>query len=149
MIVKMYGMAASTDEERAFQLRELGELARRNRDLAAAQAYYEQASNLLRGSPNRLKFAHTVRHLGDVLTERQDWSHAEPCFVEALDIYRSHPSPPALDLANAIRAYAAMKSARGTHEEARALWSEAGRLYEAVGISAGVEECKRRIGSPG
>jgi tetratricopeptide (TPR) repeat protein len=145
----MYCMAATTDDERAFQLRELGELARRNRDLAAAQAYYEEASNLLRGSPNRLKFAHTVRHLGDVYTEQQDWSHAEPCFVEALDIYRSHPSPPTLDLANAIRAYAALNSARGTHEEARALWAEAGRLYEAVGISAGVEECKRRVSYPG
>jgi hypothetical protein len=63
-------MVASTNDERAYQLRELGEMARRNRDLASAQAYYEEASNLLRGSPNRLKFAHTVRHLGDVYTER-------------------------------------------------------------------------------
>jgi tetratricopeptide (TPR) repeat protein len=142
-------MVASTDDERAYQLRELGELARRNRDLASAQAYYEDASNLLRGSPNRLKFAHTVRHLGDVYTAQQDWSHAEPCFVEALDVYRSHPSPPTLDIANAIRAYAVLKSARGTNEEARALWAEAGQLYEAAGISAGVDECKRRVSSPG
>lgn len=140
-------MVASTDDERAYQLCGLGELARRNRDLAAAQAYYEEASNLLRGSPNRLKFAHTVRHLGDVYTEQQDWSHAEPCFVEALDVYRSHPSSPTLDLANAIRAYAALKSARGTHEEARELWAEAGQWYEAVGILPGVEECRRRVSS--
>jgi tetratricopeptide (TPR) repeat protein len=140
-------MVAGTDDERAYELRGLGELARRNRDLAAAQACYEEASNLLRSSPNRLKFAHTVRHLGDVYTERQDWSHAEPCFVEALDIYRNHPSPPTLDLANAIRAHAVLKSARGAHEEAKGLWAEAGQLYEAAGISAGVEECRRRASS--
>jgi tetratricopeptide (TPR) repeat protein len=142
-------MASSADDERAYRLRELAEQASRNRDLVAAQAYYEEASNLLRGSPNRLKFAHTVRRLGDVYTEQQDWSGAEPCFIEALDIYRSHPSPPAIDLANAIRAYAVLKSARGTHEEARELWAEAGQLYEAAGISAGVEECRRRIRYPG
>jgi tetratricopeptide (TPR) repeat protein len=138
-------MAASADDERAYRLRDLAEQARRNLDLAAAQAYYEEASSLLRGSSNRLKFAHTVRHLGDVYTEQQDWLRAEPCFIEALDIYRSHPSPPTLDLANAIRAYAVLKSARGTHEEARELWAEAGQLYETAGISDGVEECKRRV----
>jgi len=138
-------MAASADDERAYRLRDLAEQARRNLDLVAAQAYYEEASSLLRGSSNRLKFAHTVRHLGDVYTEQQDWSRAEPCFIEALDIYRSHPSPPTLDLANAIRAYAVLKSARGKHEEARELWAEAGQLYETAGISEGVEECKRRV----
>jgi hypothetical protein len=50
----MYRMVASTDDERAFELRELAELARRNRDLAAAQAYYEEASHLLRGSTDQL-----------------------------------------------------------------------------------------------
>ncbi len=144
----MYGMAASTNDERASELRELGEMARRNRDLVAAEACYKEASDLLRGSPNRLKFAHTIRHLGDVYTEQHDWSQAEPCFVEALEIYRSHPSRSTLDFANAIRAYAALKSARGTHEEARVLWAEAGGMYEAVGISAGVEECKRRVNYP-
>ena len=104
---------------------------------------------LPRGFQGLVVRLHTIRHLGDVYTEQQDWSHAEPCFVEALDIYRSHPSPPTLDLANAIRAYAALKSAQGTHEEARVLWAEAGRMYEAVGISAGVEECKRRVNYPG
>lgn len=142
-------MAESTGEERAYQLRELGELARRNGDLASAQAYYEEAVNRLRRSPNRLKFAHTVRHLGDVYAEQKDWSHAEPCFIEALDIYRSHPSPQTVDLANAIRAYAALKSARGTEEEARELWAEAGELYKAAGIAAGVEECNCRIRSRG
>jgi tetratricopeptide (TPR) repeat protein len=144
-LVTMCSMSASTDDERAWRLRELGEISRRNGDLVSAQACYEEASNLLRGSQDRLKFAHTVRHLGDIYTERQDWSQAEPCFIEALRIYRNHPSPPTLDLANAIRAYAVLKSSQGTHEKARELWAEAGQLYEAAGIPAGVEECKRRL----
>lgn len=61
-----------------------------------------------------------------------------------LPLYRSHPSPPPLDLANAIRAYASLKSEAGETEAAQALWREAGVLYESEGIAAAVEECRRR-----
>jgi tetratricopeptide (TPR) repeat protein len=132
------------DYEHAHVLRELGELARNGHDLEAAQTHYEAAVVLLRNSEDRLKFAHTIRHLGDVHVEQQHWADAERCFVEALDIYRSHPSPPVLDLANAIRSYAALKTQTARHEEARMLWAEAGRLYESEGIAAGAEECRRR-----
>lgn len=132
------------DFERALVIRELGELARHHRDLNAAQAHYEEAVALLRTSPDRLKCAHTIRHLGDVHAERHHWPAAERCFVEALTIYRSHPSPGALDLANAIRAYAVLKTTAGQREEARALWVEAGELYDSTGIAAGVEECRRQ-----
>ncbi len=132
------------DYELAVTLRELGELARHNHDLSGAQAHYEQAVALLRASADRLKCAHTIRHLGDVHAEQQQWPEAERCFVEALNLYRSHPTPGALDLANAIRACAALKTATGRREEARALWVEAGELYESLGIAAGVEECRRQ-----
>ncbi len=132
------------DYELAIALRELGELARHNHDLSGAQAHYEQAVVLLRGSADRLKCAHTIRHLGDVHAEQQHWLDAERCFVEALSLYRSHPSPGVLDLANAIRAYAALKTTTGRRDEARALWVEAGVLYESVGVAAGVEECRRQ-----
>jgi tetratricopeptide (TPR) repeat protein len=132
------------DYDRANVLRELGELARNRRDLNTAQAHYEEAVVLLQTSEDRLKFAHTIRHLGDVHAEQQHWPEAERCFITALDNYRGHPSPGALDLANAIRAYAALKTATGRREEARALWVEAGELYGAEGIAAGVEECRRR-----
>ena len=130
--------------ELAVTLRELGELARHNHNLSGAQAHYEQAVALLRGSADRLKYAHTIRHLGDVHAERQQWPDAERCFVEALNVYRSHPSPDALDLANAIRPYALLMTTTGRREEARALWVEAGELYESLGIAAGVEECRRQ-----
>ena len=129
---------------RALVFRELGELARNSHDLNAAQAHYEQAVVLLRPLDDRLKLAHTIRHLGDVHMERGHWNEAERCFTEALDIYRSHPSPGALDLANAVRAYAALKTKLGHCEEARKLWVEAGELYQSEGITAGVEECRRR-----
>lgn len=130
--------------ERAIILRELGELARHRHDLPAAQAHYEQAVALLQNSPDLLKRAHTIRHLGDVYAEQRNWPAAEGCFAEALSLYRSHPSPGALDLANAIRAGASMKTAIGRCEEARALWVEAGQLYESLGITVAVEECRHQ-----
>ena len=131
--------------DRAHVLRELGELARDRQDLQDAQARYDESVALLRASNDRLKLAHTIRHLGDVHAERQHWPEAERCFVEALEFYRSHPSPGALDLANAIRSYAALKTETGQREQAQALWAEAGKLYESEGIAAGVRECQRRV----
>jgi len=133
------------DYDRAHVLRELGELARNQHDPDTAQVQYEQAVALLRNSDDRLKLAHTIRHLGDIHAGRHHWYQADRCFVEALEIYRSHPSPGLLDFANAIRAYAALKAEIGQRNEARALWAEARELYEAEGIAAGVEECSRRL----
>lgn len=137
---------ADQHQERAYVERELGELARQRHDLSAAQVHYEQAVSGLRAGEDRLKLAHTIRHLGDVHAEQRHFPAADECFAEALQIYRSHPSPPTLDLANAIRAHAALKSERGDHEAARPLWAEAGELYAAVGVAEGVDECRRRGG---
>jgi tetratricopeptide (TPR) repeat protein len=137
-------MATLDHHERAQELRELGESGRRQRDLPAAQKYYEEAVALLRNSPDTLKFAHTVRHLGDVYVELRDWFRAERCFIEALKIYRSQPSSRVLDFANAIRSYAVLKDKSGKQNESGKLWAEAGRLYEAEGIQPGIEECHRR-----
>jgi tetratricopeptide (TPR) repeat protein len=128
----------------AYVLRELGELARNRHDLNTAQAHYERAVNLLRISGDRLKLAHTIRHLGDVHARQQHRAEAERCYAEALDIYRGHPSPAALDLANAIRAYAVFKTETGQLEGSRSLWAEASELYECAGLPAAVEECRRR-----
>jgi len=103
---------------------------------------------LLRNSTDKLKFAHTIRHLGDVYVQLRDWSRAEPCFREALDIYRNQPESRRLDFANAIRGYAVLKDMSGKQDESRELWAEAGLLYEAEGIQAGVEECRRRTAQP-
>ena len=140
-------MATESQIERANELRALGESARRKRDLAAAQEYYEEATKLLRNSNDQLRFAHTVRHLGDVYVERQNWSSAELCLVEALNIYRGQPSSGVLDFANAIRSYAVLKDKSESADESRELWAEAGRMYQALGIPDGVKECKLHLGS--
>jgi len=141
-------MATMSDHERACELREQGESARRANDLRAAKKSYEEAVALLRNSPDKLKFAHAVRHLGDVYVQLQDWSRAEPCFVEALNIYRSQPEARVLDFANAIRGFAVLKDKTGKPEESSGLWAEAGRMYQAEGVQAGIEECSRHTGQP-
>ena len=89
-----FNLVSRSEDHSANELRELGESARRRRDLTAALRHYEEASKLLRVSPYQLKFAHTVRHLGDVYVERADYLRAESCYIEALGIYRSHPPHP-------------------------------------------------------
>jgi tetratricopeptide (TPR) repeat protein len=132
------------DDDRANVLRELGELSRNTQDLKAALSHYEQAVALLRNSANRLKFAHTLRHLGDVHAEQQHSNEAERCFAEALAIYRANPGASPLDLANAIRSHALLKSETGQAKEALELWLEAAVLYKGLGIAEGVQECRRR-----
>ncbi len=130
--------------ERANLLREQGEQARARNDLPLAQDCYEKAVALLRDSGDPLRFAHTIRHLGDVLAE-QHAKEAEACFIEALVLYRAHR--PSLHTANAIRSYALLLSETGRHTEARPLWHEAELLYQAHAIEAGVEECRQRRGA--
>jgi tetratricopeptide (TPR) repeat protein len=138
-------MDQPSSDDSALELRRLGELARRNGDLVAAQLHYEEATRLLQTSPARLTFAHVVRHLGDVCAERRDYERAGGCYIEALKIYRSEPSPRPLDVANAVRAYAKLLSDTGRNDIARGFWAEAGGLYENMGIAEGVEECQRRV----
>ncbi len=142
-----YDQAMAGDEEtRAGALRELGEQGRRRGDRDAALECYEEAVALLRNSSDRLKFAHTIRHLGDLHREQSRWAEAEQCYMEALAEYRRHRLPGQLDLANAIRPYALLKTLTGRHDEARPLWLQAAALYAAEGIDAGVEECCRQAG---
>lgn len=116
---------------------------------AAALRLYREAVPLCRRGEEPLVLAHTLRHLGDVLRELDDLEGAEPCYAEALALYRATPSPPVLDLANAVRRMAILREASGEDEEARTLWREAGELYREAGIEAGVSESAthlRRLG---
>src|SRR5256885_13728263 len=93
-----------------------------------------------------LKLAHTIRHLGDAYYYAGRWALAEPCYVEALSIYRRHERSPQLDLANAIRSFAVLKDEVGAAEQSQSLWQEAHDLYVALKISAGVAESAARVG---
>jgi hypothetical protein len=65
---------------------------------------------------------------------------AEPCYHEALRLYRNHEERSPLDLANCIRSLAVLR-----WEQAKALWGEARELYNAVGVEAGATESAARI----
>lgn len=82
---------------------------------------------------------------GDILWEEGRLDLAEPCYHEALQIYRAGRRTPPLDLANAIRGLAILKEDTGVTEEAKRLWAEARSLYAAVDIKEGVAESSARL----
>src|SRR5947207_9468868 len=82
----------------------------------------------LRKVGDALRLAHAVRHLGDAYYYARRSELAEPCYLEALSIYRRHEHTPPLDLANAIRSFAVLKDEVGADEEAKRLWQEAHNL---------------------
>ena len=92
-----------------------------------------------------LRLAHTVRHLGDAYYYAKQTAQAEPCYVEALAIYRRHENRRPLDLANAIRSFAVLKDEIGAANEAQGLWQEAHDLYVALKVPAGIAESAARL----
>ncbi|WP_263408200.1 hypothetical protein [Terriglobus tenax] len=121
-----------------------GKTARLENRLLEAAEYYREAANLQHDQP--LRYAHTIRHAGDILRLARRFDAAEPCLVEALAIYRSHPERDTLDLANAIRGYACLADDLQRRELSAELWAEARELYRLCGIDAGVQEAKQRLG---
>ncbi len=139
------GRNSGTRAELAKALAALGQI---DRDLDhgdVARHHYEEALALYRAEDDALRIAHTVRHLGDIHRHQGRPELAEPCYHEALVLYRSHGETPPLDLANAIRGLAVLKTDAGETQAARVLWEEARSLYSAVNVEAGVEESTRRL----
>jgi len=91
------------------------------------------------------KLAHRVRHLGDAYYYAGRWAQAEPCYVEALAIYRRDEQTRPLDLANAIRSFAVLKDEVGATEQSQILWQEAHDLYVRLNVSAGIAESAARL----
>jgi tetratricopeptide (TPR) repeat protein len=107
--------------------------------------HYEEAVAIYRAEGDPLRLAHAVRHLGDIHRNEGRADLAEPCYHEALDLYRSHERTPPLELANAIRGLALLKEHTGEAEQARSLWEEARDLYQTVNVKEGVDESSRRL----
>jgi tetratricopeptide (TPR) repeat protein len=124
---------------RARELRQRGESARRTDDVTARLSY-EEAVLLYRGVDEPLALAHTIRHLGDVYREQGRPDLADPCYHEALGLYRNHGEGSTLDLANAIRSLAVLR-----WEQTRTLWEEARDLYTGLNIEAGIKESTARV----
>lgn len=128
--------------------RALGALGQIQRDLHNdddALHLYEEALEIYRVLNDPLKLAHTVRHVGDILRHMERFPAAASSYAEALGIYRIHRETLPLDLANALRGLALLKEALGEDAEAKALWEEAGGLYAACSVEAGVAESARRV----
>lgn len=106
---------------------------------------YQLAVADARRGDDSLKLAHRVRHLGDAYYYAGRLEFAEPCYLEALAIYRGHESPKPLDLANAIRSFAVLKQEVGAIEEAKELWQEAHDMYATLNILAGVAGSAARL----
>ncbi len=124
---------------------ELGRIERDLHEIGAALLHYGEAATIYRRLDEPLRLAHTVRHIGDILSVSGQLEPAGPHFREALEIYRAHPETSPLDLANALRGFALLQEQLGEKQEAVALWREARELYAAVNVQAGVDEGDRRI----
>jgi tetratricopeptide (TPR) repeat protein len=129
----------------AMALTGLGQIERDLQNSDSARGHYEEAVAIYRAEGDVLSLAHAIRHLGDIRRHEGHRELAEPCYREALNLYRSHERTPPLDLANAIRGFAILKDEAGEVKEARLLWEEAGKLYAAVKVEAGVAESSRRL----
>jgi tetratricopeptide (TPR) repeat protein len=124
---------------RAQELRHRGESAR-SKDGPMARLCYEEAVVLLREADQPLVLAHTIRHLGDVYLEQGRPDLAEPCYHEALGLYRRHTDESSLDFTNAVRSLAVLR-----WEQARMLWEEVRTLYTGLNIEAGIKESTARV----
>ena len=121
--------------------------------MEGAIARYREAMERHDRQPRSVEWAHPARHLGERLTEAGRLDEAEPILEEALAVYRdvharaeASRGPGALDLANAVRPLALLRTAQERREDAVVLWREARELYEVAGIQAGVDECDANLG---
>ncbi|HEY1732779.1 MAG TPA: tetratricopeptide repeat protein [Terriglobales bacterium] len=126
-------------------LRSQGEIERKLHDPEAARLHYEEAAALYRGLSDPLALAHTIRHLGDVYRESHLPELAQCCYREALEIYGAQPEAAPLEVANAIRCMAVLKSELGERDEARKLWEQAREIYTTAGVPDGVAESSARL----
>ena len=111
----------------------------------AAVLKYTIAVGLARAGNDSLVLAHRLRHLGDAYRRLGRAALAEPCYREALSIYRQHQGAKLLDVANALRGFAILEERVGARDESRRLWQEAHDLYVRLDVPAGVAESAARL----
>ena len=126
-----------------------GKAARDDGHFTQAQQYYADALTLSRTQNVPLRTAHIARHLGDLYRESGFVQQAEPLLVDAISLYRENLHTRVLDLANALRPLALLKTAQGDTKGARSLWQEAQVLYAAINVEAGVAECSEHLAKLG
>jgi len=137
---------ASLDEENLITaLAGMGQIERDRGHLEQAQQRYADALALCRDQNFPLRTAHIARHLGDIYRVSGLAQQAEPLLTEAILLYRHNLDTKVLDLANAVRPLALLKTTQGDADGARTLWQEAQVLYSAVNVEAGATECSAQL----
>ena len=125
-----------------------GYQARREHRLEEALADYRKAADLYKSIGDPLKYTHTLRHVADILRERNALPEAGVYYAESLAVYRDHPEAPKLDVANTLRGFALVKEQAGDPQAAKQMWQEARDLYAAgapTKVDAGVTESEEHI----
>jgi tetratricopeptide (TPR) repeat protein len=123
----------------------LGQIERDRGHIDHAQQHYTDALALCRRQKFPLRTAHIARHLGDIYRESGLVQQAEALLTQAIFLYRQDLDTRALDLANAIRPLALLKTTQGDADSARSHWQEAQVLYSAVNVEAGAAECAAQL----
>jgi len=129
----------------AAELVEKGRSERNAGNLTAAADSYKRAADAFHLAAQPLREAHAIRHSGDILQAAGELTTAQPCYEEALGIYRRHPEVPLLDLANAIAGYARLSEKLNHRQRAAALWKDALDLYTQCSVQPGIDEARGRL----
>ena len=139
---------ADQSNDRIAVLKALAQIERDLGQLSRAQELLEQATALCRQGPDKVRLAHTLRHLGDVLQAQGRADDAMAHLAEAMAVYRGAPDTGQLDLANALRSLALQYELLGQSAPALACWREASELYMHANVAAGVAECLQHLRRP-
>lgn len=131
--------------DQAAELRAQAEAERHAGRLDDAIRTYESVIGILRDTGHRLRLAHAIRHLGDIHRGRRDAEAAAPCYVEAIEIYRSESDARVLDVANAFRGFALLKQQMEANAEAAVLWQQASDLYARCEVWQGVANSRGQL----
>jgi tetratricopeptide (TPR) repeat protein len=139
-----------TSDDRALRATLYAELAYVERtlgELEHAKTHYLLAAGTYRELEQPLQSAHKARHTADILREQGKRDESGRLYAEVLEIYRANADAIRLDVANAIRGFALLKTQMGADRDAIALWEEAREMYRSENIEAGIEESTRQIES--
>lgn len=113
-------------------------------NLREALTYYKQMEKLYIRLEDRPRQMHTLRHIGMLFHELQEFECAEKCLVQVVEAYEQE-APSDLEKANTHRLYALALEDLNRDSEAKTHWLKAKELYERLWILEGVEECEEHL----
>lgn len=122
-------------------LKDLGNIERRPPQLREdANRTFTESAELYRELKMPLEAAWVIRHIGINHEYAELLAEGEKNYDESLELFRQHADEDDPNYANTVRYSAVIKNRVGKREEARALWEEAVRRYDAMEQPLGVAE---------